>query len=40
MVKTKRFIWVKPVAHIGEKKNEDRVLVGKAVRENHSEDYV
>jgi len=29
---------VRPVAHIGEKKSEDRVLVGKPERKNHSED--
>jgi len=38
MVKARRFIWVWPVAHIGEKKSEDRVLVGKPERENRSED--
>jgi len=38
MVKARRFIWVKPVAHIGEKKSEDRVLVRKPIRKNHSED--
>jgi hypothetical protein len=40
MVKARRFMWLKPVTHIGEKKNEDGVLVGKPVRKKYSEDYV
>jgi len=38
MAKARTFIWVKPVAHIGEKKSEDRVLVGKPVRKKQSQD--
>jgi hypothetical protein len=37
MVKARSFIWVKPVAHIREKKSEDSVLLGKPLRKNHSE---
>jgi hypothetical protein len=35
---SRRSVWVKPVAYSGEKKSEDRVLVGKPISKNHSED--
>jgi len=34
---SKKVYRVRPVAHIGEKKSEDRVLVGKPERKNHFE---
>jgi hypothetical protein len=38
MAKARRFKRVKPVAHIGEKKSEVRVLGGKPVRKKQSQD--